>query len=267
MHFDEMAAETVAQVSLTGQAQTAEDAEEQAALKRRGEIPNHIAIIMDGNGRWAKARGNARVKGHHEGVESVRDIVEACAQVGVKHLTLYTFSTENWQRPEREVNALMTLLLHTIRRERARLHANDIRLRAIGDVTKLPRKALRELDAAMEEMANNTRMTLTLALSYSGRWEITEAVRRLATQVQRGALDPADISEAAIAGALADMPDPDLLIRTGGEYRISNFLLWQIAYAELYITDVFWPDFRRQQLYSALRNFQDRDRRFGRVEG
>ncbi len=261
-----MTAETVSPVSLTGKAQTREDAEEQAALQRRGEIPNHIAIIMDGNGRWARARGNARVKGHHEGVESVRDIVEACAQVGVKYLTLYTFSTENWQRPEREVNALMKLLLHTIRRERARLHENNIRLRSIGDVAKLPKSALRELNAAMDEMANNSRMTLTLALSYSGRWEITQAMQDLAAQVQQGTLTPADITEEDISHALADMPDPDLLIRTGGEYRISNFLLWQIAYAELYITDVFWPDFRRQQLYSAIRNFQDRDRRFGKVD-
>lgn len=257
------------ELTITGKAQTAEDAARQEALQHSGAIPRHIAIIMDGNGRWAQERGDPRVVGHYEGVESVRDITEACAQIGVKYLTLYTFSVENWHRPRGEVNALMTLLLRTIRRERKTLHENNIRLQAIGDLSKLPAKARRELQETRDATAGNTRLTLTLALSYSGRWEITQAARALARRVQQGVLDPDAIDEAMVAQTLdsAGLPDPDLLIRTGGEYRVSNFLLWQLAYTEMVITDRYWPAFRREQLYEALAEYQHRDRRFGRVPG
>ena len=198
---------------------------------------------------------------------SVRDITEACAQIGVGHLTLYTFSTENWGRPAAEVSALMELLVRTLRREAERLHENGIRLHAIGDLGRLPARARREFDEAIALTAGNARMTLTLALSYGSRWEITEAVRRLAAEAAAGRLDPASITEATVSGALltAGTPDPDLLVRTAGEMRVSNFLLWQIAYTELYVTDAFWPDFRREALYEAVRSYQDRDRRFGRL--
>ena len=255
------------ELTITGKTQTAEDAGRQERLLQCGALPRHIAIIMDGNGRWAKARGQSRVVGHHEGVVSVRDITEACAQLGVDYLTLYTFSTENWHRPPREVNALMKLLIHTIRRERKTLDENNIRLQAIGDLDKLPDKARAELQDALDATADNTRMTLVLALSYSGRWEITEAVRTLARRVQQGDLEPDDIDETAVAQALnaGALPDPDLLIRTGGEYRVSNFLLWQLAYTEMFITEDFWPAFRRDQLYEAIQAYQNRERRFGRV--
>ncbi len=255
-------------IRLAKKAQTVEDAELQAALKARGEIPVHIACIMDGNGRWAKAQGKRRVSGHREGVESVRDITEACAQLGVKHLTLYTFSTENWNRPASEVSALMELLVRTLRREADRLNANDIRLRTIGDLDRLPDRGQREMAEARELTAKNERMTLNLALSYSGRWEIARAARRLAQEAVAGEIEPGDVTEELVAARLdtAAFPDPDLLIRTGGEHRISNFLLWQIAYAELYFTELFWPAFRRDALYGAIRDYQDRDRRFGRVE-
>ena len=257
------------ELTITGKTQTAEDAAQQEALCRSGPVPRHIAIIMDGNGRWARERGEPRVVGHYEGVESVRDITEACAQIGVKYLTLYTFSTENWQRPAGEVNALMTLLLRTIRRERKTLNDNNIRLQAIGEVSKLPRKARRELQETLEATAGNTRMTLVLALSYSGRWELVEAMRALARRAQEGTLDPEAIDEALVAQTLdsAGIPDPDLLIRTGGECRVSNFLLWQLAYTEMVITDRYWPAFRREQLYEAIKAFQHRDRRFGRIVG
>ncbi len=254
--------------TITGKAQTAEDAALQAALKRRGALPEHIAIIMDGNGRWASAQGKRRAFGHKEGVASVRDVTEACAQLGVEYLTLYTFSTENWMRPSWEVNALMELLIHTIRRERATLLENDVRLKAIGDLTELPAACRRELELTCEETATNTGLTLNLALSYSGRWDIVEAARALARRVQEGTLDPEAIDEALFARALttAEVPDPDLLIRTGGEQRLSNFLLWEVAYTELFVTEAFWPAFRRRALYAAIESFQDRDRRFGRVE-
>ncbi|NNF58133.1 MAG: isoprenyl transferase [Rhodothermaceae bacterium] len=254
-------------VRLSKTAQSAEDAAAQAALKDRGEIPVHIACIMDGNGRWAKAQGRRRVSGHREGVESVRDITEAAAQLGVRHLTLYTFSTENWARPAAEVTALMELLVRTLRREAERLDRNDIRLNALGDLSRLPDRCARELDEAMAMTVTNQRMTLHLALSYSGRWELTRAVRDLAEAAQAGRLDPAAITEEMISGSLetAGIPDPDLLIRTGGEQRISNFLLWQIAYTELYLSDLYWPMFRRAALYEAIRSYQNRERRFGRV--
>ena len=257
------------QLTITGKTQTAEDAARQEALQRTGTLPRHVAIIMDGNGRWAQERGEPRVVGHYEGVESVRDITEACAQLGVAYLTLYTFSVENWQRPRREVNALMKLLIRTIRRERKTLLKNNIRLQTIGDLRVLPRSVRAELQETIDATAENTSLTLILALSYSGRWDITQAVRTLARRVQQGDLDPEAIDEALVAQALdlAGLPDPDLLIRTGGEYRVSNFLLWQLAYTEMVITDRYWPAFRREQLYEVLSEFQHRDRRFGRVRG
>ncbi|MEM1093704.1 MAG: isoprenyl transferase [Bacteroidota bacterium] len=244
------------------------DEQVQHALKARGPVPKHIAIIMDGNGRWAKSQGQMRVKGHYEGVESVRDIAEAAAQLGISHLTLYTFSMENWHRPSAEVTALMELLVRSLRREVATLNKNDIALRAIGNTSMLPRRAQAELDEAIAQTSGNTRMTLALALSYSGRWEIVNAARQLAQQAQAGTLNPEAIDDSMFGAHLSThgMPDPDLLIRTGGELRVSNFLLWQIAYAEIYVTDTFWPAFRREALYDAIRNYQNRDRRFGRVD-
>lgn len=244
------------------------DSAAQRGLQERGTIPAHIAIIMDGNGRWARERGQSRIIGHHEGVESVRDVTEACAQIGVHFLTLYTFSMENWQRPESEVAALMRLLIHTIEGERQTLERNDIRLQVVGDVSKLPKDCLDELQRTIDATSQNRRMTLNMALSYSGRWELAQAARQIAYRTRDGELDPGDIDEDLFARYLstAGMPDPDLLIRTGGEFRISNFLLWQLAYTEIYITDAFWPAFRRANLYEAIRDFQDRDRRFGRVK-
>ena len=254
-------------IDLTGTAQSASDEAAQGALAARGPIPAHVACIMDGNGRWAKHQGKSRVSGHREGVESVRDITEACAQLGVEHLTLYTFSTENWHRPAAEVSALMELLVRTIRKQVAILDRNGIRLRTIGDLGRLPERGQREMAEAIARTADNTRMTLTLALSYGSRWEITEAVRQLARDAAAGRLDPEAIGEAHVTEALqtAGTPDPDLLVRTAGELRVSNFLLWQIAYTELYVTERFWPAFRRADLYEAIASYQDRDRRYGRV--
>lgn len=245
---------------------TQEDQQIQA-LKQRGDLPTHIACIMDGNGRWAQRREKARFVGHHEGVSSVREVTEACAELGIEHLTLYTFSTENWERPEPEVNALMELLVHTVEEEQSTLMENDIRLQTIGDLSKLPPECQETLERTKTHTADNNRMSLTLALSYSGRSEIVQAVQAIAREVQAGELSPGEVDDSVIEGHLdtAGMPDPDLLIRTGGEYRLSNFLLWQCAYTELFITDEYWPDFRRDQLYTAIRSYQDRDRRFGRV--
>ena len=239
----------------------------QEELRVAGEIPRHIAIIMDGNGRWAKGRGLPRIAGHTEGVESVRDIVEACGEVGVKFLTLYTFSTENWKRPKDEVSLLMRLLLTALQDETDRLHHNNVRIRTIGDVDALPREVWNELSEGIAKTSANTGLTLTLALSYSGRWDLATAFRRIAEKVARGELKPDEITEATIASALstADIPDPDLLVRTSGELRISNFLLWQLAYTEIYITPKFWPAFRRTELYAAIREYQKRERRFGMV--
>ena len=255
-------------VRLTGEAQSDADARAQADLQARGPVPTHVACIMDGNGRWARQRGKTRVRGHREGVVSVRDVTEAAAQIGVGYLTLYTFSTENWHRPASEVTALMELLVRTIRKEAERLHDNGIRLHAIGDLERLPARGQRELAEAMDMTRGNGRMTLTLALSYGSRWEITEAVRQIARAAQAGALDPAAITEETVSDALLTrgLPDPDLLVRTAGEMRLSNFLLWQVAYTELYVTEKYWPDFRRQALYDAVRSYQDRDRRYGRVD-
>jgi len=230
-------------------------------------IPAHVAVIMDGNGRWAKQRGGLRVFGHQSAITAVRDTVEEAAELGVKFLTLYAFSTENWNRPAFEVTALMQLLVHTIRNETNTLLKNSVRLRAIGDLTSLPASCQRELAEAMELTKGGTRMTLVLALSYSGRWDLTQAARRLAADVAAGHVQPAAVTEATVAGylATADMPDPELLIRTSGEQRISNFLLWQLAYTELYITPVLWPDFRRSHFRDALKAYQGRERRFGKT--
>lgn len=243
------------------------DEEQQRALRERGPLPVHVACIMDGNGRWAQRQDKPRFLGHHEGVTSVREVTEACAELGVDYLTLYTFSTENWDRPEPEVEALMELLIHTIKEERSTLLENDIRLETIGDLTDLPVACQEALQDTVDDTAENDRMVLNLALSYSGRAEIARTVRKIAREVEAGNLHAEDVDESTVESHLdtAGMPDPDLLIRTGGEYRLSNFLLWQCAYTELYITDCFWPDFRRSELYAAIRNYQDRDRRFGQV--
>lgn len=230
-------------------------------------LPKHVAIIMDGNGRWAKAHGKPRVFGHQNGVKAVREVTEAAAELGVEYLTLYAFSTENWRRPKLEVNALMGLLIETVRKEMSTLNDNDIRLEAIGDISKLPRKTAKALEEGIENTRNNKRMTLILALNYSSRWEITEMVRKLASKAKSGTIDPNDIDEKHIAEHLATsgIPDPELMIRTSGEKRISNYLLWQLAYAELYFSEVFWPDFRREHFYEALIDYQGRERRFGKI--
>lgn len=231
------------------------------------KLPRHIAVIMDGNGRWAKQQGKPRVFGHHNGVKSVREVTESAAELGIEYLTLYAFSTENWGRPKFEVNALMTLLVNTIRSEIKTLMDNDVKLNAIGEITALPSKCHDQLLEAIEKTKHNKRMTLTLALNYSAKWEITKAVKTIASQVKSGSLEVNDINNQTIDSALstAGIPDPELMIRTSGETRISNFLLWQLAYAELYFTPVFWPDFHRQQFYEAILNFQNRERRFGKT--
>lgn len=243
------------------------DSKLQQALKQAGEIPVHIAIIMDGNGRWAKRRGLPRVAGHRRGVETVKDIVKACAQVGVKYLTLYTFSTENWKRPKDEVSTLMRLLLRSLKREAKELHENDIRMQTIGDIKSLPEAVQNELCETIKKTAGNKKMTLNLALSYSGRWELIKAVKEIAALASEGKISENEINEANFSKFLTtkDIPDPDLLIRTSGEFRVSNFLLWQIAYTEFFITDVYWPDFNRKHLYEAIKDFQHRERRFGKV--
>ena len=255
------------ELNLTNTEQTQEDKNRQALLKETGEIPEHIAIIMDGNGRWAKSRGSIRLHGHKVGVDSVRDITEACAQIGVKYLTLYAFSTENWGRPTTEVSGLMRLLVSSLRKEAENLHRNDIQLVTIGQKNRFPKDCQAELDEAIDLTKENTRMQLCLALSYSGRWDITEAVKKIAEHVKAGRLDPSLINDQMISDHLstANVPDPDLIIRTSGEYRISNFLLWQLAYSELYITEQYWPDFRRNELYKAIGSYQKRDRRFGKI--
>lgn len=244
---------------------TGSDKRRQDLLRESGTIPSHIAIIMDGNGRWAKRRGLPRIAGHREGVNSVRDIVEACGQLGVKYLTLYAFSTENWKRPVDEVSMLMRLLLKALRDERDRLHQNEVQLKAIGDIAALPQDVQDELLEAIELMKQNTGLTLILALSYSGRWDLARALKRIVEDVRIGAISKDQINENLISQYLStkDFPDPDLLIRTSGESRLSNFLLWQLAYSEIVISNVFWPDFRRKHLYEAISDFQHRERRFG----
>lgn len=231
----------------------------------RSRLPRHIAIIMDGNGRWAKERGKLRVFGHKRGVDSVRDVLEGAVEIGVPYLTLYTFSTENWNRPKLEVAALMELLVSSIGKETKRLMANGVKLNAIGNLEQLPPKALAHLKQCMAETAANTKCTLTLALSYSSRWEITAAAKKIAESVEKGLLKADDIDEHLFAQQLNSypLPDPELMIRTSGEQRISNYLLWQLAYAELYFTNKLWPDFRRDDLYTAIVEFQNRERRFG----
>jgi undecaprenyl diphosphate synthase len=230
-------------------------------------LPRHIAIIMDGNGRWAKEQGQDRLYGHFHGVESVRNIVEGCAELGVGYLTLYAFSTENWDRPEYEVMGLMELLVSTIRKEVESLHKNNIRLHVIGDMTMLPANARQELKEALDFTQNNTGLQLIMALSYSGRWELLNAVRSIAKEVKENRLDPKAIDQDILQRYLctSEFPDPELMIRTSGEFRISNFLLYQLAYAELYFTNVRWPDFRKENLYEAIVDYQNRERRFGKT--
>lgn len=230
-------------------------------------LPQHIAIIMDGNGRWAKQHGQPRVFGHHNGVKSVRETTEAAAEIGIKYLTLYAFSTENWGRPKYEVDALMTLLVDTLHKEIATLNKNNIRLQAIGDLSKLPGTTHRALLDGIANTSTNTRMTLVLALNYSAKWEILEATRQMAALVKDGKLELDQIDEATFANALSTrgIPDPELLIRTSGENRLSNFLLWQLAYAEFHFTPTMWPDFRKDHLFQAIIDFQNRERRFGKI--
>lgn len=229
-------------------------------------IPRHIAIIMDGNGRWAAERGKERSYGHQAGVETVRRITAECTKLGVEYLTLYTFSTENWNRPSQEVAALMGLVLSSLEDEI--FMKNNVRFRVIGDMARLPKEVQAKLEETMEHTANNNAMTMVVALSYSSRWEITDTMRRLAEEVKNGLLSPEDITEESISQRLATafMPDPDLLIRTGGELRISNYLLWQIAYTELYFCDTYWPDFKEEDLHKAIASYQQRQRRFGKTE-
>ncbi|MBL4577754.1 MAG: isoprenyl transferase [Flavobacteriales bacterium] len=230
-------------------------------------LPRHIAIIMDGNGRWAKKKGLLRVLGHKNGVTAVRETVEAAAEIGIEYLTLYAFSTENWNRPKKEIDALMKLLVSTINKETKTLMKNNIRLSATGNLGALPKACYEELAETMETTANNKRMQLNLALSYSSRWEIIDAVKNIAKDVRKQELEPNEIDEKLFSKYLhsSSSPDPELLIRTSGEYRISNFLLWQIAYSELYFTDTLWPDFRKEDLYEAIADYQSRERRFGKT--
>jgi len=233
----------------------------------KNRIPEHIAIIMDGNGRWAKRKGHLRIFGHQHGVGAVRQVLEAGVEVGVKYLTLYAFSTENWNRPIIEVNALMELLVDTIEKEIPTFMENGVRLKVIGNQEQLPEKCRNQLAEAMEITANNDTLTLILALSYSGRWDIMEAVKKIAVQVKEGILSPEEITEKHMDLGLdtAEYPNPDLLIRTSGEMRISNFLLWEIAYSEIYFTPVLWPDFTKDDFYRAIIDFQGRERRFGKT--
>ncbi len=240
-------------------------------LKQRinsDKLPCHVAIIMDGNGRWAKQQGKERVFGHEGGVESVRDTVKAAAEIGIQHLTLFAFSTENWCRPHKEVNTLMGLLTKAIDSETLELHKNNVRLQAIGDIDALPSSCRKQLSEAIELTSGNTGLTVNIALSYSSRWEITNATRKIARKVAEKRLDPEDIDQELVDQAMetARIPDPDLLIRTSGELRISNFLLWQLAYTELYFTPVLWPDFRKKHFFQAIVDYQRRERRFGKVE-
>lgn len=230
-------------------------------------IPQHVAIIMDGNGRWAKRQGLARMFGHRQGVETVHRITEAAAELGISYMTLYAFSTENWNRPKEEVDALMALLVDTIAKETPTLMKNNIRLQTIGDLSRLPQITRERFVACIEETSVNTGLTLVIALSYSARWELIQAARKIATAVKDGNLLMEDINEEIISGYLttSDMPDPDLLIRTSGELRISNFLLWQLAYSELYFTNCLWPEFTTEEFYRAIVDYQSRERRFGKT--
>lgn len=231
------------------------------------QLPKHIAIIMDGNGRWAKEKGEDRLFGHLNGVESVRNIVEGAAELGIQYLTLYAFSTENWDRPAYEVTGLMELLIDTIRKEVPTLNKNNIKLHVIGDTGMLPAAAQQELNEAINETSGNSGLNLIMALSYSSRWEINDAIKRIAGDVKAGKLQPDDIDQQLIQQYLTtrNFPDPELMVRTSGEYRISNFLLYQLAYSELYFTHTLWPDFRKENLYEAILDYQSRERRFGKT--
>lgn len=233
----------------------------------KDKIPRHVAIIMDGNGRWAAQFGNERTFGHEHGVEAVRSVVEGAGEVGIEYLTLYAFSTENWSRPKLEVDALMGLLVQSISDETDELLKSNVRLRVIGDVLSLPENVQEKLEWSIAKLNNCTGLTLVLALSYSSKWEIVEAVKRIAEEVKNGKLEPSDIDYELMSGYLntSTMPDPELLIRTSGECRISNFLLWQIAYSELYFTPKLWPDFRKEDLFESIFNYQNRERRFGKT--
>jgi undecaprenyl diphosphate synthase len=246
---------------------SASDEQIEVLLKKSGEIPKHIAIIMDGNGRWAKKRGLPRVAGHKRGVDTVKEIVEACAEIGVKFLTLYTFSTENWKRPKDEVSTLMRLLLNSLRDRVNELNDNDIRLTTIGNIDSLPEAVRKQLEFDIKRTKNNKKMVLNLALSYSGRWELLEAIKQITDSAVQGKIKSEDIDEKIVSSFLTtkDIPDPDLVIRTSGEFRVSNFLLWQIAYSEFIITETLWPDFSKFDLYDAIKIFQKRERRFGKV--
>jgi undecaprenyl diphosphate synthase len=233
----------------------------------KASLPRHVAIIMDGNGRWAKQRGLPRIEGHRQGAESARTVIRTAGEFGIKYLTLYAFSLENWNRPKAEVDALMKYLVHYLKTETPELNKNNVRLEVIGHIYRLPEAVQEHLRRSQATLAKNNGLTLIMALSYGGRTEIVDAVRAIAEKVQHGKLDPADINDQVVSQHLytRNWPDPDLLVRTSGEMRVSNFLLWQIAYAELYVTPVLWPEFRRQHLYAAIVDFQRRERRFGRV--
>ncbi len=230
-------------------------------------LPRHVAIIMDGNGRWAKKQGLARMFGHKKGVETVHNITVAATKLGIEYLTLYTFSTENWNRPKEEVDALMALLVDTIAKETPTLMNNNVRLQTIGDINRLPEGTKQKFLGCIEETSKNTGLTMVIALSYSARWEIIEAVREAVRLTQAGQLRPEDVTEQMVSSLMTtrEMPDPDLLIRTSGEYRISNFLLWQLAYSELYFTDCLWPEFTDEEFYKAIVDYQKRERRFGKT--
>ncbi len=232
------------------------------------KIPEHIAITMDGNGRWAKQKGNIRLFGHQKGVSTVSDIVTAAAEIGLKYLTLYTFSTENWNRPKDEVSGLMELLISASEKNLEKLLKNNVKLLTIGDFSSLPVKVQQSLQNVIDKTAKNTGLTLILAISYSGQWDITEMVKAIAKECKSGTLNPEDITATTIDNYLSTkgIPNPELLIRTSGEYRISNFLLWQIAYTELYFTEILWPDFTKKEFLNAIKDFQNRTRRFGKVE-
>lgn len=234
-------------------------------LLDKNTLPRHIAIIMDGNGRWAKRQSMPRVFGHRNGVKAVREVTEAAAELGIKYLTLYAFSKENWKRPVKEVNMLMKLFVSTVSKELSTLNKNNIRLKAIGDLQSLPQDTLAALNDAIESTKGNSHMTLILALNYSSRWELTEMTKSIAEDVASGSIKSQDISEEDIANRLStyDLPDPELMIRTSGEHRISNFLLWQLSYAELVFSDILWPDFRKEELYKCILEYQRRERRFG----
>ena len=232
-----------------------------------GNLPKHIAIIMDGNGRWAKKQGLLRAAGHEKGTKAVRDVVEGCSEIGVENLTLYAFSTENWKRPKREVDTLMRLLVSSLKKEIKTLQDNNIRLNAIGLIQTLPQKAQKELAEVIEKTKTNTRMTLTLALSYGSREELVQAVKQISELVKKNEISSKEIDESVINKHLYthNLPDVDMVIRTSGEQRISNFLLWQIAYAELFFTEILWPDYRKENLFEAIYNYQNRERRFGKT--